>query len=288
MALNTPTLIARQAIQVLARQLVLGVTVYTDASADFQGQVGSTINIRKIGSLTARAQVNGGDAITVDAAADTVVPLTLAHQLYSAVRITDQDLTMAIEDLAQQILTPQILAVVTLVESDIYSVLNAVTGGIVNVTAANIRNSVLTAGATLDNAYVPYAERVLAVSPNVAQLILQDTSQTLQALVQGGDPSAFRDAIIGEYLGFTVVKAPGLAATEARAYHRDAVAFASRAPLVPDGVPFGKGISFGGYALRWIRDYDASTLSDRSVVSCLSGATLLDGTRMVRLTTLAA
>jgi hypothetical protein len=44
-----------------------------------------------------------------------------------------------------------------------------------------------------------------------------------------------------------------------------------RAPIVPSGVSFGASESSNGYSLRYIRDYDASVLKDRSIVSTFAG-----------------
>jgi hypothetical protein len=55
----------------------------------------------------------------------------------------------------------------------------------------------------------------------------------------------------------------------------------TRAPAVPaGGVQAGVSSAEGGYALRWIRDYDSSTASERSFLSTYVGVSVLqDATR---------
>jgi hypothetical protein len=51
-----------------------------------------------------------------------------------------------------------------------------------------------------------------------------------------------------------------------------------RAPRVPDGATFGQSQSYQNISMRWLRDYDAAYLRDRSVLSVFSGtAAVIDG-----------
>lgn len=287
MALQSPTLIANAAVGILNRFVVLGQTVRRDADSDFAGGTGSTINIRVIGKPTVRVQATPGAAIIVDVLNDTVIALSLSAQTYNALRITDLELSMLIQDFGQQVLAPQIEVVSAAMEDSLYTAMGAITGGVLSTTAANVWAAIVAARKTLNANFVPYDNRFLAVGGNIEEMLLTSTSIPLQAIVQGGDATPYREAQLGRLAGFTVVSAPGLAETEARAYHRDAFTLATRAPSNPDGAAFSKSVSAHGFALRWLRDYDAAILSDRSVVSAFAGSALIDATRVVRLSTLA-
>jgi hypothetical protein len=56
------------------------------------------------------------------------------------------------------------------------------------------------------------------------------------------------------------------------------------APAVPHGVTAGSRMAQNGLAMRWIRDYEALKLRDRSVVSSFAGCTSVadDGSSNVR------
>jgi hypothetical protein len=45
----------------------------------------------------------------------------------------------------------------------------------------------------------------------------------------------------------------------------------TRAPVIPDGAAYGASQSYNGLAMRWLRDYDFTTTTDRSLVDCYAG-----------------
>lgn len=291
-----PTTIAAAGLGLLTRDIVLPATVHTTAQANFAGAVGDTINIRKPATATNRVYTDtlrtAGTPITVDDLTETAVPLVLDTHNYSAVAVTDEQLTLKIQDFGQQVLYPQTVAVAEGTESVLATVMNS--AGVIATNSAiaaaadgsNIFAKILAARKTLNQQKVPMANRFLAVSPEVEAAILADAENRLVRYEASGDSPnvALRAAIIGRLYGFTVVPSVALTAGTAVAYHQDGFAFAAVAPRVPDGVAFGSSQAYAGMAMRWIRDYDAAFLRDRSVVSVLCGAKILDDRRMVRIT----
>lgn len=292
----TPTTIAAAGLGLLTRDIVLPATVHTDAQANYVGAVGDTINIRKPATATNRVYTDtlrtAGTPITVDDLTETSIPLVLDTHNYSAVAITDEQLTLKISDFGQQVLYPQVVAVAEGTEGVLATVMNSAAVVATNSAIAaaadgsNIHAKILQARKVLNQAKVPLADRFLAVSPEVEAALLVDNENRLVRYLNSGDnPNvALRQAIIGSLYGFTVVSSVALTAGTAVAYHRDGFAFASVAPKVPDGANFGASQTYGGMALRWLRDYDAAFLRDRSVVSVLCGAKVIDDRRTVRIT----
>ncbi len=287
----SPTTIARAALGLLTRDIVLPQIVSRTAEADFGGMVGNTINIRKPASLNSRTYTdalrNANTPIVVDDLAETSIPLVLDQHLYSAVAVTDEQLSFNIVDFGVQVLEPQVRAVAIGLENIIAGVMN----GLASETTfplnnSNIHATILTARKMLNDANVPFNDRFLAVSSDVEMYLLQDAENRLIRYESAGDSPnvALREATIGKLYGFTVVTSNALTANTAVAFHRDAFAMALRAPVVPAGVAFGQSASYAGLALRWIRDYDALYLRDRSVVSALGGAVTADGLRVVKIT----
>ena len=88
---------------------------------------------------------------------------------------------------------------------------------------------------------------------------------------QEGTP-ALRESIIGRLNGAPVIEHNGLEPSEGYYLHSSGLLVANVAPVVPRGAVAGEsGISKLGYGLRWIQDYDANYLRDRSIVSSFYG-----------------
>jgi hypothetical protein len=72
-------------------------------------------------------------------------------------------------------------------------------------------------------------------------------------------------------MGFDFVVAQELSAADGVAMVDSAFIFATGAPSVPQSVPFGATASHEGVAIRWIRDYDMTKTSDRSLFNTYKG-----------------
>jgi len=284
----TPEQIAAAAMGLLRRDIVLPATVSRTAEANFRAGSGATVNVRRPGTATARVYTdemrNAGTPITVDEITETMLPIVLDTHIYSAVACTDEQLTLDIASFGAQVLEPQTSVVSESAENRLAQVLNGmpVEG---TIDAANVHPAIIDARRRLNLANVPQGDRYLVVSADVEAAILTDADRRLVAYDGGGNASqqALREAIIGRLYGFTVLVSNALTPGTAVAYHRDAFTFALRAPVVPDGATFGQSVADRGVAMRWLRDYDAAFLRDRSIVSVFAGARVLDDNRAVKL-----
>src|SRR5690606_5670032 len=52
---------------------------------------------------------------------------------------------------------------------------------------------------------------------------------------------------------------------------KSAFVFYNAAPIVPNSVPYGAASAAGGFALRWLMDYDTSFATDRSLFDTFVG-----------------
>jgi hypothetical protein len=285
--------IAAAALGLLRRDIVLPATVYRNVENNFRAGSGATVNIRKPATAVARtyseALRDAGTQITVDPLTETLVPVVMDTHIYSAVACTDEQLTLSIVNFGAQVLDPQTVVVAEASENVLAAKMNALAPGADPVTIAadggDAHAAIIKARMLLNKANVPAGDRFLAVSPDVEAALLTDPERRL-VTYDGGGPkgqTALTDAIVGRLYGFTILTSNALTAKTAVAYHRDAFAFVMRAPVVPDGAPFGKSAADSGIAMRWIRDYDAAFLRDRSIVSTLAGATTLDANRAVKI-----
>lgn len=283
MAILNSSQIARLAVPLLARSVVLPATVERVPETDFGGNSGDTVTVRVRGARTANVQPNANSAITLDTINETGVPVTIQH-VYSAAALTEHDLTLSLENFGLQILEPAVKAVSRKAEKYIADAMNGLTSDAsvpATPTAEDYANAVKDAGEALDNFDVDAGGRFVAVSPGAARMLMDyPAMEDASAL---GSPSAVQDAIIGRYAGFTFVKSSVIAAGTLIAYHRSAFVLANKAPLPPSSADSAT-VQEEGYALRVVRDYDASKLAEIVAVSTFAGAAVVDQSRAVRVT----
>jgi len=296
-----PSVIARTAVGLLYRELVVARTVWTDAinPGEFVGALDDTVTMRVPARRTARTRtLRAGTAIVNDPSVEFGVPVKLDTDVYNGAPITDEEFTLDITDFGGQILMPQIRAVAEGVEDEIIEEIQDATypaGMTINADATDL----VVSGATdwylvaararrlLNDQHAPKAQRTLLVSSLVEEEIITSDRFTRFDSVGDRAEDALAEGTIGRIAGFNVVPCADLEDGEAFAYHRSAFVLAARAPKVPQGVSMGttRGLSeaqgdvgyVGGIGVRWIMDYDYTNTTDRSLVNTWVGtATVLD------------
>lgn len=277
-----PTVINRMALKLLQREVVLPRLVWNFADAEFRGVYGDTVTLRLPAVLAAREygfRNNRSSEIVIDDLTETSVPVVLDTDLYSAVALTDEQLTLDIVDFSEQVLNPQVSAIARGLEDLIVETMQSATYG----TSLNIADSadgmwgtLLDARKALNDANVPREGRVVVVGSEIEREILSDDKFNRVDSVGDGAVSAVREATINRLAGFTIVGSNAIDAETAIAFHPTAFAFVNVAPVVPDGANFGSRMAESGLAMRWLRDYDAPHLQDRSVVSSFAGCSSVE------------
>ena len=271
--------VVKTALGLLEDTQSLAAMVYRDADADFAGKRGSTINVKRPSILEAYdIGFRVADRTVVDQELEeSEFPLSLDQYPISAVALTDEEMTLDVIDFGVQVLKPQIDAVTryvnrALAQEMITSTTDA--GTAIAATASNILSKVTAAGTFLNSHDVPRDGRVLLAGSAVEEALVQ--LDKLTDVDTSGSSQTLREAILGRLRGFTVVGTNHLPANKAIAFHRTAFVLAMRAPIVPASVT-GGGLASKGMALRWIKDYNSTNLSERSVVGTFMGtATILD------------
>jgi hypothetical protein len=285
-----PEVIVDTTLALLETELVLGRTVYNVSDWNWSGTANDTITLRIPATLTARDfdwRTRGG-TVQFDDLTETSYDVSIGGHVYSAVKVTDEQLLLDIADFAGKVLSPQTKAVARKLETNIVSAMmeapyqaavvldpaassagDTTTNGFTTAVRKTPQAAVVAARKFLNAAGVPFDGRTLVIGTDLEELFL--TSDQLVRYDESGSTSALRDATIGRIAGFEVIVSQQIAPTAGICYHRSAIAMAQMAPPVPTGVAFGAGAARDGYAMRWIRDYDPSTLQDRSVVSAFYG-----------------
>lgn len=272
-----PTQVTQVALAIIGDDLVHAATMNRDFEADFGGGKGSTVNARVPAILAANERaLDATDAIVTEDISESSVPVTIDKHVYSAVIITDADLTLNIEDFTRQVLRPQVAAVVEGVESRAAAAMEALTAdtdlstGGAQAYDPSDPVAAFTAGRKkLRDLGVPSSDLFAAIGTKVYADLLNAGAITDAS--QSDSDQALRNAIAGRVRGFNTYESNRIAEDAIVLYHRAAFTIAVRAPAVPRGVAYGSSLADTGFAMRWLQDYDGNTLRDRSVVSTFLG-----------------
>lgn len=285
-----PEKLIAQGLGLLQRELLLPRLVVRRGIADYVGAKNDTINIRIPSILKGREYEwrTRSTAITTDDLKEFSIPVTLDKHPYSAVGITDEELTLDIASWGEQVARPQIRAVAELLEGYIAEAM----------VAANYRHTVtyeqpdpevegkdyafyraaVKARKFLNQENVPAAGRKLLCGANVEEAAL-NSAHLIDVDTSGAD-SVLREAVIGRVAGFEVIgNCNSIDPDFAVAMSPTAFALGNVAPVVPDGAKAGATLDFESLAMRWIRDYDSDHLRDRSVYSAFAGASSVEDGR---------
>jgi hypothetical protein len=287
--------IASAALGLLEREIVLPALVWRDAGGDFRGAAGDTISIKVPARTQARTRTlrgtrpttsEGAGIITMDELTETKVDVTLDTDVYSAIPVTDEELTLDIVDFGQQVLEPQVRAVAEGVENAVAAEMTGATyATTVTIDTTDPYKSLIDAGVALSKANIPRSERVVVMGADVEGVILK--SDHLSRVDQSGSADAFRRAEMGRMANFPLYVTNALPSNVAFAFHRTAYVLGMRAPVIPAGVTFGDSQSRYGLAMRWIRDYDFRNVQDRSLVDLYIGTSIVaDGANEVQTVTI--
>lgn len=239
---------------------------------------GNTAYLTVPGVLTAHGRALGDttNSIVMDALSEAQEPITLDVHAYSAVNLSEYDLTLGLDSFTSQVLGPQADAVAAKIESAIEEALAGVVEDATIVYDAAKPVSLFTKGrAALRAKGIDVAESnlVAIVGSKVADDLLESGALDFAST---GTADALRDGHLGRIRGFDSIESGRIKSTEVIFTTRDGLYLAHRSPEVPEGVSFGATVSAGqGIGLRYIRDYDATKASDRSLVSVMVGAGIM-------------
>lgn len=285
-----PEVIVATALGLLQREVVLPRLVHLNGFGDFAGAKGDTVSIRVPARTKARTKelraTGAARNIVMDTLSETKVDVTLDTDVYNAIPITDEELSLDIKDFGQQILAPQVTAigegledgVAAAIEGAAYWDGSGVGQGPGEIEfGASLYDGFVDARKVLGLRNVPVAQRVAVVGAEVEARLLKEP--LFHEADKSGSDSALRDAQIGRVAGFDIVVSNAIDPSAAYVFHKSAFAMVTRAPAKPDGVPFGATQSFQGLAMRWIRDYSFIDTTDRSLVNTYVGyGTITDAT----------
>ncbi len=281
---------APQALAVAARLVqkdgFLSALVSSNYKDEFlaPGRANAPVQVKIPTSLFMRSRAT--DDVTNKIVLDSITEQTRTFNLdkshdYSAVGLSEYDLSLAIEDFSAQVLAPQATAIVEGMEHKVASTLQGVplTGGLVYDPADPVRYFTRLRKMLRDNG-AAVAGLTVVVGTNVYADLLD--AKAITDASESGSTDALREGQVGRLRGFTIAESNRLDEDEVIAFHRDAVTLITRAPAVPKGVAFGSVTSEKGVSLPYMEDYDADVTQDRSILSTFSAVGILPTFRLVR------
>ncbi|UQA92868.1 P22 phage major capsid protein family protein [Streptomyces halobius] len=265
--------IAATALGLLEREMVLSRLVWTNGGFDFTGAKNDTVTIRIPATITAREYEWRNDRssdIVLDELAEDYTTVQLNKDIYSAIAVTDEELTLDIRDFGSQVLQPQVNAVAKAIDTGVASMIESANyTNTVTVDETDPWLGIVDARATLNKANVPTEGRTILMGADVETALLK--SGRINDVSKSGSDSALRSATLGRLAGFDLVVSNAINPRAAYAFIPSAFVLATRAPAIPAGVTSGSSQSYNGLSMRWVRDYDAAKLRDRSILNVYAG-----------------
>ncbi|MFB7643881.1 P22 phage major capsid protein family protein [Streptomyces sp. NPDC056084] len=266
--------IAATSLGLLDRELVLGNLVWSNAGFDFTGAKADTVTVRIPSQLNAREYDWRNDRTTdivLDELTEDSITVQLNKDIYSAVAVTDEELTLDVKDFGSQVLEPQVKAVAKAIDTGVANMIQTANYSVpaIVVDEKDPFPAFIDARAALNKAEVPVNDRTLLIGSDVETALLK--SGRLTDVSKSGSDSALRQAEVGKLAGFNLVTSNAINPRSAFAFIPSAFVLATRAPAIPAGVTSGSSQSYNGLSMRWVRDYDAAKLRDRSIVNLYAG-----------------
>jgi len=275
--LYTPSEVADVALGLTKGEFRLATVVSKYGDDSFKAGRGSTVYLNVPGALTAHGRTldDTTNAIVLDKLSEAQEPVSLDVHAYSAVGLSEYDLSLGLKDFAKQVLLPQTDAVVDRVEGSLEDVLATipVDETLVYNEAAPIR--LFTAGrAALRSRGIDVAasDLVAVVGASIVDALLDSGALDF---AHTGAADALRNGSLGRLRGFETIESGRVEDDEVVFMTRSALYLAHRAPEAPLGASFSQTVKSDDFSLRYLRDYDPTYTRERSVVSTFIGAGVL-------------
>ncbi|MFJ6429708.1 hypothetical protein [Microbacterium maritypicum] len=269
--------IAGVALGILQRTIVLP-NLFSNryGIADFKGAKGDVVNVKRPAILVAQdAGFRDRNPIVYQDLVQSRIQVKLSRYPIVPVQLSDEELTLDIENYSQDVTVPQVRALVEDFENTIADTLGAATfvHEVNYAPGADPRKIAIQARKLLNDSNVPANGRYWIVGSEVSAEIA--SFDKLLDVDTAGLPEAVREGVVGRLAGFTIVESNALDGDESYFVHNSALALAYVAPAAPKGATSSAIAIEGGLSVRQLFDYDSDTLHDRSILGVFTGGSVV-------------
>lgn len=269
-----PEKIAAVAAVALEQRLVVPAVFQREGIDQYKGADSDTINVKVEGVLPYRSygwRNDRSSSIQFDEYTERTYPVTFGGDIYSAVRLTDEQNDFDLPGWTKLALK-QTEAIGRGLE---YKAVNALEAApfevIVQLGEDDLKGSLVKLRQVMNKLRGPGSRSVL-IGSDIEAALLTDPELSFSSNVGETDAvSALHEATLGRRYGFDFVVADEIDTSTGYAMVPSAMIFATGAPSVPQSVPFGATASHNGVALTWLRDYETEKRRDRSVFNTYQG-----------------
>jgi uncharacterized protein YjdB len=277
-----PNEIINTAVQLLQRKIVLPRLVWRDGLGDWRGRLNDTVSIRVLDPVashqnTLRATGSGRDLIVSDLTEQTI-DVKLDRRPYNLVHLTDEEESLDIQDFAVQVLARQVNSLGLRLEQNVADLITGAPYQSSNIgDSTHLYEAIVHADTALNEAEVPVPGRVLVVGSRFEEALRLD-DRLIRTDSQGAfAEDALQRAKLGLIAGYQVIVSHALPKTAGFLFHPTAFAVVSRPPRAPySGSPAaGATAADGGFALRWIGQWDFDAQTDRSLIDTFYGDSVI-------------
>lgn len=281
----TPSLIAKTAIATLHHALVFANLVWRDFDSDFTGKQHDTVTIRKPATFTAE-EFDRSAGITLQDIKENSTTVSLDTIANVSVPVTDEEMTLDINDFSAQVLNGMVFAIAEKIDGDLAELAvdtaEGVGGGGIADGSTKVTDGYRTALSTLGRNKLPLTERYAVLSPESHAAVLGDDK--LVKVNESGSSNALRNAVIGDLLGFVNYTTGVLGAgagnkgqADGVAFHKQGLALVVRPLVTPKGLASAQVAqeSFNGLSMRVVYAYNNTKKQDEVSVDVLYGTKAL-------------
>jgi hypothetical protein len=200
--LLTISMITREALRVLENNLTFTKLVnrqFDDRFGVEGAKIGTTLNVRKPPRYVGRV----GQALQIENATETQVPVVLNTQRGVDIQFSSQDLALSIDDFSDRFIKPAIASVANAIDNDGLATYTSVWNNVGTPgTPPNALLTYLNAGVLLNNNAAPLdGERYIVINPRMQAIIVDALKGLFQASSQIAEQ--YRKGEMGESIGFS-------------------------------------------------------------------------------------
>jgi hypothetical protein len=269
-----PTTIARAALSALRNRTIMASLVWRQAETEYGGGTGDSITIRRPPTFVPK-KFDRSVGIEPQDITEHGITLSLDDIYDISVVLADETVLLDLRDLNEQVITPSMTAMADAMDRLVINTLDTLPTDL-SWDDSDVLRTLSEARMRMNRLGAPLSGRTLVLSPEAAKRLL-DHDIVRRADASGNGGQALREASLGRLMGFDIYEYSRVPTADVGyAFHREAVALASRALSNPPSGASASGQSYEGYAIRTVRGYELRTKQQIISFDSLIGLDLIN------------